>query len=531
MLLSVQRSAIFNEFSEKEQKYWFGIKEKAVAHHVDTLYYNVFIVDDCNNNPHKGMIELLKRLEELRDQKRTTPSAELEFFDMAIECKGAAGNIYLYHLSEREYYDIFFTDYLPNDKTPRIHVQLRTKALVEMGLHASIEESFYKVKDLLHKFGLKVAYCDVNRIDYAFHTNAIQRPSVEFSDAKLGEHLDTSFIDGTKHFYLRRKRSEEILEEHGISKEAAEAISECDDDKLFELDYVALGNRRSNHLFFRAYEKGKEIVEKNYKGFFLKRWRDRGLISRYDEYVYQAAYKYGFYKMGLLAGRINWYLEYGSDPELRQSLKDLLESCFIKSSNSKQIEKKIRGILPPVTVVMNIEYETKKSFYNRQKGRIDAYRFKHTGPEELYDVYKILDMRRVFIDKLTTQTVAFRENGADFESDMLDWWKRLHRTRIEGIPDKEHFKTYYEYSRNLDAGRLRTRALNSLASFALVNSGSEDEKTLGQDFWALMSNLNDNDIEGSFVEYDFEQYKALRRRKTKQLSSMLRAKKLQSKKK
>ena len=217
MLLSVQRSAIFNEFSESEKKYWFGIKEKAVAHHVDTLYYNVFIIDDCNNNPHKGMIELLARLGELRDKKRTTPSFEEEFFDLSVECKGAAGNIYLYHLSEREYYDIFFTDYLPNDKTPRIHVQLRTKALVEMGLHTAIEESFAKVKELLGHFGLNVAYCDINRIDYAFHTNVVQRPSVELSDEKLGAHLDTSFIDGTKHFYLRRKRSEEILEDHGIS--------------------------------------------------------------------------------------------------------------------------------------------------------------------------------------------------------------------------------------------------------------------------------------------------------------------------
>ncbi|MBQ8289959.1 MAG: hypothetical protein IJY01_03720 [Clostridia bacterium] len=501
MLLSVQRSKIFTEFTEREQKYWFGIKEKAVAHHIDTLYYNVFIKNDCNDNKYAGMQAFLAELKDLRDKKRLNKDMPYELSEFMVEMGGAGGNIYLYHLTIPEFYDVFVTDYLPNDKTPRIHVQLRTKALIEKGLYGSIEESFGAVKTLLSEYNLQIFYCDINRIDYAFHTNVIQRPSVEFDDEKIARHLDSTFIDGTKHFYLRRN---------------------IDQDNRFDMDYLALGNRKSNNIFFRCYEKSKEVIEKNYKGFFLKRWRDRGLISRYDEYVYTVAYQYGTFKTGVLMGRVQWYLEHGEDPELRAELSELIMKCNVESSNNKFIEDKIRGVLPPVTLIMNFEFETKRKYYARQQGFIDFYNYEHKGPAELEDIYKILDMRRFFIHRLTSETVAFREDGADPESPMLDYWKRIHRCRIEGIPDKEEFESYYTYSKSIDASRMRTRWMNATAAYSIMLRGDIDAKALEQDIFEIVSRINDNDLEGNYREINGKDYRFIRKRKGRMLKSMIK---------
>ena len=69
MLGTVKRSLIFNEFSEKEQEYYFSIKEKAVSHHIDTLYYSVFIQDDDVNVKDTRILGFLEQLNILKEQK------------------------------------------------------------------------------------------------------------------------------------------------------------------------------------------------------------------------------------------------------------------------------------------------------------------------------------------------------------------------------------------------------------------------------------------------------------------------------
>ena len=139
-------------------------------------------------------------------------------------------------------------------------------------------------------------------------------------------------------------------------------ISNPEEDFL-DLDYTALGSRKSNNVYFRAYSKAKEVIQMNYKAFFFERWRDRGIISRYDQFVYEKAYELKSYKTGCLVGRIEWYLKFGSNDELKDDLQKLLKTCNINSDNNPRIEREIKGILPPPTVVLNLEFETKRKFY------------------------------------------------------------------------------------------------------------------------------------------------------------------------
>ena len=59
---SAKRSAIFNEFTPEEQEFYFSIKEKAVSHHIDTLYYFVKLSGDMVNVQDGRFLTMLDEL-------------------------------------------------------------------------------------------------------------------------------------------------------------------------------------------------------------------------------------------------------------------------------------------------------------------------------------------------------------------------------------------------------------------------------------------------------------------------------------
>ena len=142
MLGVVKRSLIFNEFTPAEQEFYFSIKEKAVSHHVDTLYYVVFIRDDAVEIRNEGILRLLDDLREIKQVKLSNLGEEVLFHGLSVSAFGAAvsGGMYMNRLSFDENFDIFISDYIPNIDTPRIQVQLRTRSLVLDGLYQSIEK-------------------------------------------------------------------------------------------------------------------------------------------------------------------------------------------------------------------------------------------------------------------------------------------------------------------------------------------------------------------------------------------------------
>jgi hypothetical protein len=104
--------------------------------------------------------------------------------------------------------------------------------------------------------------------------------------------------------------------------------------------------------------------------------------------------------------------------------------CFILAQGSDVAKKKKIGreiekdlspleyktladsLMPEVTTVLNIEFETKRRFYYYSDNFIDAHLTTKTECSyQLCRIFKIIDNRNLFLDYLTSKTLAFPEVG------------------------------------------------------------------------------------------------------------------------
>ncbi len=509
LLKSFIRSKIFDEFTSEEKNLYFSLKEKAVSSHVDTLYYSIFLDEDINDCENERIGLLLSDLAHMKFEKQKNPGEEFKFNGLLVVPYGApiGGGLYSLRLSCPEKYDIFVSSYLPNKDTPRIQVQLRTRALVLDGLYESIQASLKKVLEILFPYRLHVFFVQENRIDYAYHTNCIQNPMEMFGDESLNEHLVTSFREVWKHEWITAKK-----------------------DSFLELDYIALGSRKSNNIYFRIYNKGKEVVQENYKGFFFKIWHERGLISAYDLYCYEEAYKMKSFKTGLLVGRIKWYLQYGKDAELKSFLKHLLKTCNIKSENNPRIEKAIKGILPTVTTVLNIEFETKRKLYLKLVGYFRLQKLKEKAPVFLDRLYLVLKCRKEVFNKLTCDVVKFVNDRKDEKSDYMDWWRRVRSCKICDAPPDASLKAWYSYSMELDIERSKRQAASKVATVSILSGNISEEIGFSDDLWEYITLLNDNDLTSDenfhkrIKELSCRSYRDIREKRLNKLKPLIKPK-------
>ena len=482
MFLSVKRSRIFSEFTPEEQQRYFSLTEKKVLPHVDNIYYSVFIRDDSGDPDRapEGLRQFLIDLHEAKVEKLQSYSEEVTRYGLSVCATGFS--IYGFHLSCNENFDIFVSSYLPNDETSRVHVQIRSRMLLLEGAEAALEASFAKVEEILHSYRLLVDRVQENRMDFANHTNLIQNPDRMLHDSYIQDHLCTAFRTV-----------------HKVGKFG----------RLLDWEYIGLGNRKSNNVFFRMYNKSQEVIREHYKSFFFDYWRDHGLISEYDHYCYMKAFELQSYKTGLLVGRIFWCLEHGKDPQLKAQLRELYQSCNIRSDNNDQIERELDGVLPPVTLIMNCEFECKRKFFVTISAYLDAFRFipkkaKTIGPyevgepewEPLLRLYKLLACRPNIHAYLTNDLVSFRDKEDD-DMPMVDWWERIHRVRVSPDSDWRGWgDVYRKYERKTDELRSRNRAINAIAQLCMVHRDSLEEVTATEAFQDLITLTNDNDWYG-----------------------------------
>lgn len=499
---TVTRSSIFSEFTEEEVKKYFSLTRAKVLPHIDNLYYNVFLRDDHGEYregikimPGK-MAEMLELLTQAKIKKKAAYENDVEIWGLDYYPSNFA--TFEHRLSCPECFDIFISSYIPNANTPRVHVQIRSRILVMRGAINAIMETLEKVSQILEIFDLEISSVQENRIDYAYHTNIIQDPEVYFKDDHLKKHLKTVFRKGQKVFYIN-------------------------DD--LELSYFALGFRTSNNLFFRCYDKSREVCEKAYKGFFLERWRKHGLISEYDHFCYLEAYEKGSYTLGLLVGRIKWYLKYGKNDALKARLADKLRSCYIDNSNSDALRKELKGVLPEVTKICNCEFETKRKFYLSFADNLTQQISEdYGGPKVLQSLFNILANREPIHRYLTSKVVSFVVDRTDTHSDMLDFWQRIHSCKVGEIVDADVSR---DYSSMPDMLRAKKEFLASTAKLASVY-GATDSGTFEDDITDVLSNLNDNHFYGfkasplgEIFELDPDGYYQVRRRKRKQARHLI----------
>lgn len=535
--MDIKRSQAYEELSSEDRDYWFSYKEHKTLHHIDTLYYSIKILEERvfeGQMESPEMLRFLKALEDVKCTKQSDMQSDVSFHGFSVELKSFS--LYSYCLSENELYDVFIAKTVPTEDTPRIVVQLRTLSLIQNGVMESIMESFERVRQMLSHFGIEVTELNENRIDYAWHMNSIQNVNVFMDDTYLKKHLKSNARNGMKHF----------------------------NPQTYDYNYLAIGNRRSNNIFCRIYDKTREVIEEGYKGFFLDRWLDNGLINRYDYFCLQHAYKRKSYTVGLLVGRIEWYLAFGPSAETKEKLQKLKETCDIKSSNSKQIKKvlneqglvdeeelaldpddvetctvALKGTVPAVTTVLNVEYQTKRAFYNTLDQMINGISIK--GIDPIYErISKVLTCEAAICDYLTSYggTMSFvRDRSVRYTSEDLedhpeevymDYWYRLRRTKIRKKGDPILFRTYAHQS---DLKRMESQLLGKIASFGmLLRQNSKEDRTFAQDISDVLCILNDNDlqtasekrqfVDARFQTFENKSYREIRQRKKRMMRNL-----------
>lgn len=472
ILKSCNNNMIFDEFSGSERENWFDLRSKKFLNTIDTLYYTVFLKGDFTaESKDKKVIYYRNFFERRLAMLKIYESIVLEvpklpmYFEV-IRCYFGSGT-YDVCLRRSDYYDILLSRRTSNASTPQILVQLRSKALWMDGVRQVIDNSLEDIRILMEYFGFTIVDVKENRIDYCWHTNYIQNPELYFNPVNFAKMRLSRMDDST--FHVKYRGNED-----------------------YEIDYVTLGMKASCNVFFRIYLKSKEVVEKGYKAFFLKTWFLNGLISRYDLYCYEYAYEHRNWNY-LILGRLAFYLEYGSDKSIRQQCKDILdEKLKLKYDDLKYFADMIT---PPVTLIINVEYQTMRKFSQSLELPNSTYNYRRYGVySRLYD---IVDNYRYIANYLTLHSVRLvTPEGDENKSRRLNtpFWEALSRARcIDGknkTADSVVVRTY-DHLRNAEL--VKKRALGSIASFNLYHKG-ENYQSSEQDLIDFITNLNDNDI-------------------------------------
>ena len=522
--VQVQRCRIYKEFGGEQQHQYFGISRDKSLHHIDTLYYAVFLnePDDILDRQDRDDLpgNLKQFIEHLREHKELLKSSlgSTVEWENGLESVSKSFSLYEFCVSLNECFDIFISSYLPTAETPRVVVQLRSRYLVLEGVKKAVEKSFDYLKKFLSPFGLLPVKVRENRIDYAFHTNLIQNPYKFFRDEKLKKHLKTNL-----RIYQK------------IGKIGSDIT----------VDTFNLGNRKSNNVFFRAYNKAREVIEMNYKSFFFDRWLQYRLISQFDYYVYQVAYELKSYRTGILVGRMKWYVEYGTDSKLKQELLDLIEKCFVKSDNCEAIEKKLHGVIPEPTMIVNIEFQTKRKFYTTCDEYLNMFVpcsdiipqcCGYDADLLLFRLYTILDNASKIIDYLTGygNVVSFVQDNALSMKDFIEqgepyqnWWNRIRHTPIEYSSDSI-LELYRTYDQQASIRRSKRLLEGQIARLSILKNSDVRDRSFQEDLADALCVLNDNDVsmyvlnpEYSGQKEPFDYRAEIRPRKARQLRGIV----------
>lgn len=507
---SVKQAPIFSEFTREEQECYFSLSDRKVTNHVDIMYYSCTILGDSNQN--ENVAALLTDLCDLKKRKSECYSSDVDFFGLSVESTKFVH--YEYCLRLNEMFDIFVSSTLPNVHTPRIVVQLRTRILVLDGVCQAICKSFRYVETILGVYGLEVDMVNENRIDYAYHINLIQNPAKYFRDEVLLRKLKTKL------------RKYQKVGEIG---------------NTVDIDYLSLGMRNSNNIFVRMYNKSREVIEKNYKFFFVEKWLSDRMISEYDYYVYQKAYTYGSYITGVLLGRIEWYLEFGHNETIREELENVKRSCYRDSDNVVRMREVVDRYLPPVTLVLNVEFQTKRRFYTSMDGWLRQFGTalpNELGVTEIFDSKKFLlgrlhmiyALRAEICDYLTDECLCFVDNKGTKKETFAAWWQRIRECQIEAY-SCDFLKLWRSHERYTDIEKSKRRFCGAVAQLSILKNNTLDTKAdFVEDISDALCCLNDNDFYGFAVnpqtkeipEYGIRGYDVVKQRKKRQYKGIIK---------
>lgn len=496
-------SSIYKEFDDEEKNFYFDKKSKQFLHNIDNIYYNVYLSGDHVKDPCESIKHMLVSLKEMKLLFDVAEDEDRECFWFNEERKllvtRRSAGLYRYCISKKDCWDIFFADVIINENTPRIHIQVRSNILWEIGDRA-IEESFKDLNFILDIWNVVIDHVMENRIDYCYHTNYLQNPDYYFSDSNLMKHAYSNLTKLDK-------------------------VGEFRPGKI-EYDYLSLGNRRANNVFFRTYNKVIEILDKSKKYYFFDIWLQYGLISKYDYEVFKVAAEFkkskGYLSLG--AAKMIFYIRHGKNSVVKNYFISELKNEDYTATNYNMIAFKYN--LLDTTTIINIEYQTMRRFYYFSDSIIDSFYYNDSRiiDSRLLRLYQILDNRLIFLNYLTHYSFSLMKNVTYLEMGYTDMWERLRRTRLEFSEEDDKFKRLYP-KKSVDYERAKKDLKRAMARFSVV-AGNEDDKSINEDLSLLMTIFNDNNIndDGIVTLVDAE-YSKFKRKKKKDLKAIERANK------
>lgn len=503
---TTKTTKIYTEMSETDRKKYFDLTRDKYIAHIDTFYYSAYVDEAFCSDWRVDSIfpEVRSLLSTLKQLKDTAVKAKqnLPVFDFLTLCPFRRFSIYSYTLSVKDKFDIFIADSLPNEKTPPIFIQLRSASLWLDGVYSSFDMSFDAIKSIFFRFGIEIVKLVENRVDYAFHTNYIQDVANFFPVKKLGQMQVSNFEQGNTHFYIY---NEETF-----------------------TDYCTLGRRKSNNVFFRVYDKTKEVIEMGYKHFFIPIWYNQGLINAFDYEVLTNCAKMGNDWHNLDRCRALFYLEHGSDAELKQSINFLFSRSEREEVSSAEFSNLIKGIVPKVTTICNLEFQVKRKFFDRLRYDSVATLEEMAEFEALLDfssddscrgyIYDFLGRTKSITDFLTWNTLRFvkYKTKKDLEvprskREVADFWKRLRSCEQLEIVSSD-CKLYRDYQVDIDKELVTNKLVSTMATYSAYFSFDDPVAWNADDVSSdILNHLNDNDLCDKFTFKSQNKRKELRK--------------------
>lgn len=484
---------IYQELDDKNREYWFDFKQKKFLHNIDTFYYSVKLVEDFTNDSSDDSVLRFRKFFEQKKSildSRYGQLVQIFFpgFDRSLNlCAGSYAGFFSIRLECPEWFDIFVAPSVPHSSdggfsvTSEIVVQLRSYMLWMYGVHEAFERSYEYVKQICDYFGLHIAYCQENRIDYCWHSNYLSNPEKFFSPESFYKMRVDRFKDALIH----------------TAKVGSEG---------YEIDYVSMG-KRSDKVFIRIYLKSKEVIEKNYKPWFFKVWLFNGLINRYDLYCYEECYKKHSWQY-MDTARLKYYSEYGSDSELRKQCRDVVEGNVTMSPD--MLHKLADALTPKINLIMNVEYQTMR----KHTKTYELVPFRDNSARETSKrIYDYLDNRKIIADYLTFYVFRLVKPEGDSNKsrrDLCAFWTALRSCRMIDVNVRpKDVKLIRQYCRQLNSDIMKKRVINAAVTLGIYTRGINNDNVV-QDCVEALCQLNDNDI------HDANRYK---QKKARQFNS------------
>ncbi len=495
----IDKCALYREMNDADRVYWYDMKTKKFLHNIDTFYYSVKLAEDFTYESQDEKVRAFRRAAESYNKKVALKGFSGDVVQFLVHGMDDYlnvlplhfGKFYSFCLESPEEFDIFIAPVVPGSAdgssvTSEIIVQIRASMLWNLGAVKAFEKSYEWVKAICEMYGFNIMEVKENRTDFCWHTNYLEQPEKFFSPESFYSMRVDRYKDAVYH-----------TEKHRSGK--------------YEVDYISLG-RRGGRCFIRIYNKCKEVVEKNYKPFFLKTWLFHGLINRYDLFVLEESYIKKSWRYVTIA-RLKFYLEHGTNPRKLEECREQVEIFETAAKVTDKMMDLADELTPPINLIYNIEFQLMRKATKSYELPV-FWKNEEKGPAKR--VYDFFDNRRLICDYLTTDILRLVEKTGDSNMSRrpdCGFWIALKRTKMVDVAPvrKEVGELQRNYNRRLNAERMKQRVIHGSVTYAMYVKGANNDSPVS-DVMLSVLRLNDNDI------HDAKKYKE---RKAKQLSREL----------